>query len=455
MVAKCKVGGILSKVFGGSGTTSIRAGFGKFYSAIEALSISVLAANSPYGTTYTSPAPPLFADPFTSASNGHNSGQPFPYTFAPRNASASNPDTTFDWGAFEPISGIPGYNIHNGVPYTDEWMLSLQRQLGPNTVLDASYVGNTGRKQRVLVEANPGDPALCLSLSRPSQVAPGSATCGPFGENNIFTTSFGQTVNGTRAPLGPSFGSDAYQSTIGHSNYHALELSARHTSGRLQFFGSYTYSKSLDDSSNIGEEVNPFNTSLTYALSSFDVRHNFVFSYEYQLPFDRLFRAANAWTSGWSLSGITRFSTGFPVTLVNNGDNSLLGTNPNGVNNRGIDLPDYNGASLDLNHNPRKEDQTYFNSSEFSMNALGTPGDAKRRFFYGPGSTNFDMALAKSLALTESKALLFRLEAFNLFNHAQFNGPASVDGTLGSSTFGKVVSAQSGRVLQLAFKFTF
>jgi Carboxypeptidase regulatory-like domain len=450
-----KSDGILSKVLGGSGTTSIRVGFGKFYSAIEALSISVLAANSPYGTTYTSPAPPLFADPFTSASNGHNSGQPFPYTFAPRNASASNPDTTFDWGAFEPISGIPGYNIHNGVPYTDEWMLSLERQLGPNTVLDASYVGNAGRKQRVLVEANPGDPALCLSLSHPSQVAPGSATCGPFGENNVFTTSSGQTVNGTRTPLGPSFGSDAYQSTIGHSNYHALELSARHTSGRLQFFGSYTYSKSLDDSSNIGEEVNPFNTSLTYALSSFDVRHNFVFSYDYQLPFDRLFRTANAWTSGWRLSGITRFSTGFPVTLVNNGDNSLLGTNPNGVNNRGIDLPDYNGASLNLNHNPRKEDQTYFNSSAFSMNALGTPGDTKRRFFYGPGSTNFDMALAKTLPITESKALLFRIEAFNLFNHAQFNGPASVDGTLGSSTFGKVVSAQSDRVLQLAFKFTF
>jgi hypothetical protein len=447
--------GLLGKLLGGPGSTSIRTGFGKFYSAIEALSISVLAANSPYGTTYTSPAPPTFADPFITASNGQNFGQPFPYTFAPRNVSATNPDTSFDWSAVEPISGIPAYNIHDRVPYTNEWMLSIERQLGMNTVISASYVGNTGRRQRVLVEANPGNPGLCLSLSQTSEVAPGSATCGPFGENNVFVNASGQTINGTRGPLGPNFGSDAYQSTIGESNYNALELSARHTSGRLEFFGSYTYSKSLDDSSNIGEEVNPFNTSLTYALSSFDVRHNFVFSYDYQLPFDRLFQTSNLWTNGWKISGITRFSTGFPVTLINNGDNSLLGTNPNGVNNSGIDLPDYNGGPLDLNHNPRTNNQKYFDTSVFSINALGTPGTAKRRFFYGPGSNNFDMALAKNFPITESKSLLFRIEAFNIFNHAQFYGPSAVDGDIGSSTFGKVISAAPSRVMQAALKFTF
>jgi Carboxypeptidase regulatory-like domain len=447
--------GLLGKILGGPGGTSIRTGLGKFYSAIEAVSISVLAANSPYGTTYTSPAPPLFADPFITASNGQNFGQPFPYTFAPRNVSAKNPDTSFDWSAVEPISGIPAYDIHDRVPYTNEWMLSIERQVGMNTVVSASYVGNAGRRQRVLVEANPGNPALCLSLSQTSEVAPGSATCGPFAENNVFVTAAGQTVNGTRGPLGPDFGSDAYQSTIGNSNYHALELSARQTSGRLEFFGSYTYSKSLDDSSNIGEEVNPLNPGLSYALSSFDVRHNFVFSYDYQLPFDRLFHVANLWTSGWKLSGITRFSTGFPVTLINNGDNSLLGTNPNGVNNSGIDLPDYSGGSLHLNHNPRTNNQDYFDTTAFSMNALGTPGDAKRRFFYGPGSNNFDMALAKNFPITESKALLFRIEAFNVFNHAQFSGPSAVDGDIGSSTFGKVISAGPSRVMQAAVKFTF
>ena len=97
-------------------------------------------------------------------------------------------------------------------------------------------------------------------------------------------TAAGQTVNGTRQQLGPNFGSNALQTTIGHANYNALELSARHTSGRLEFFGAYTYGKSLDQSSNVGEEVNPINPALSYALSSYDVKHNFVVSYDYQLP---------------------------------------------------------------------------------------------------------------------------------------------------------------------------
>jgi hypothetical protein len=158
---------------------------------------------------------------------------------------------------------------------------------------------------------------------------------------------------------------------------------------------------------------------------------------------------------GWSLSGITRFATGFPVTMVNNGDNSLIGTNPNGVNNSSIDEPDYNCGPLHLNHNPRRNGNNYFNTADFSMNAPGTPGNSKRRFFYGPGEDNYDMALAKKITLTESKSLLFRIEAFNVFNHTQFNGPGSVDGNIGSSTFGNVISAAPPRIMQAALKFIF
>jgi hypothetical protein len=210
----------------------------------------------------------------------------------------------------------------------------------------------------------------------------------------------------------------------------------------------------MDQSSNPGEEVNPFNPALSYGISSFDVKHNFVVSYEYQLPFDQ-FRHPNRLTSGWSLSGITRFASGFPITMINNGDNSLIGTNPNGINNASIDEPDYNGGPLHLNGNPRKNGNNYFASTAFSMNALGTPGTAKRRFFYGPGADNWDMAVAKRLAITESKSVLFRVEAFNVFNHTQFNGPTSVDGDIGSSTFGDVTSAAAPRILQGALKFTF
>jgi Carboxypeptidase regulatory-like domain/TonB dependent receptor len=447
-------GSVLGKVLGTPGTTSVRASFGNFYTAIDALSIAVLAANAPYGTTYTSPLPPLFATPFVTASTGQNNGQPFPYTFAPQTSSRSNPDPNIDWSTYEPVEGIPGYDIHNTTPYTEEWMLSVERQAGPNTVLSASYVGTSSHRQRVLIEPNPGNPALCLSVSQPSQVLPGTATCGPGGENGVYYPIAGGVVNGTRGPLGPNFGSNALQSTIGAANYNALEISVRHTSGRLEFAASYTYGKSLDQSSNIGEEVNPFNPTLSYAISSFDVKHNFVVSYEYQLPFDQLFHP-NRLSQGWSLSGITRFSTGFPINMINNGDNSLIGTNPNGVNNSSIDEPDYNGGPLHLNHNPRRNGNNYFDTTAFSMNALGTPGTAKRRFFYGPGADNYDMAVAKKLPLTESTSLLFRLEAFNVFNHTQFNGPSSVDGNIGSSTFGDAISAAPPRILQGAVKFNF
>ena len=177
-------------------------------------------------------------------------------------------------------------------------------------------------------------------------------------------------------------------------------------------------------------------------------------SYDYTLPIDRVFGKANRWTKDWSISGITHLSTGFPITMVNNSDNSLLGTNPNGVNNSGIDEPEYMAGSLEINRNPRNN-VSYFNTALFSLQPLGTPGNSPRRFIYGPGSKNFDMALSKKLPLSESKALLFRIEAFNVFNHAQFFGPLSVNGTLGSSSFGEVVSAAPPRLMQAAVKFTF
>jgi len=447
-------GSLLAKVLGPAGTTSIRASAGFFYTAIDALSIGVLAANAPYGTTYTSPLPPLFATPFISASTGQNNGQPFPYTFAPLDSSISNPDVNINWATFEPISGIPGYDVHGKVPYTEEWMLSIERQAGSNTVFSASYVGTVSHHQRVLIEPNPGDPGLCLSLSQTNQVVAGTPTCGPGGENGVYYPVGGGIVNGTRGPLGPNFGSNALQSTIGNANYNALQLSVRHTSGRLEFAVAYTYGKSLDQSSNPAEEVNPFDPALSYAISAFDVKHNVVVSYEYQLPFDQLFHP-NRLTAGWSISGITHFASGFPVTMINNGDNSLIGTNPNGINNSSIDEPDYNGGPLQLSHNPRKNGNNYFSTAVFSMNALGTPGNAKRRFFYGPGEDNYDMAIAKKLRVTATTSLLFRLDAFNVFNHTQFNGPSSVDGDIGSSTFGDVISAAPPRILQGAMKFNF
>ena len=446
--------GLLAKILGGPGKTSIRASYGMFYTAIEALTIGVMSANAPYGTTYTSPAPPLFSTPFITAASGQPIKQVFPVTLAPLNSSAKHPDPNVDWTQFEPITGLPNYPTSNRIPYTEEYMLSLERGLGANTVLSMNYVGTQGHRLLVLVEANPGDPALCLRLSNPANLAAGQTPCGPFGEDTVYTTPTHEIFHGTRGPLGSNFGSNANQATAGNSNYNALQITLRHTSKRLNVLAGYTFSKSFDQSSNIGEEINPIDPSLSRALSAFDVRHNFVVSYSYQIPFEHLFRATNRWTQGWEISGITRVSTGLPVTLVNFGDNSLLGSEPNGINNFGVDEPDYAGGPLNLNHNPRNG-QPYFNTSQFGENALGTPGTSRRRFFNGPGLNNYDMAVLKNLRLTESKSLQFRVEAFNVFNHAQFFGPQAVDGNIDSSTFGQVVTADPPRLVQFGAKFFF
>jgi hypothetical protein len=184
------------------------------------------------------------------------------------------------------------------------------------------------------------------------------------------------------------------------------------------------------------------------------MRHNFVASYKYSLPISALLRRDNRWTQSWSLSGITRFSTGLPVTLYNNTDSSLLGTIPNGINNNGIDTLTLSPGNLAINTNPRNG-QPAFNRALFSLPVLGQMGNVPRRFFYGPGLDNFDIALQKVIALSESKSMELRAEAFNVFNHAQFFGAAAVDGNISSGNFGKIVSADAPRQVQLAAKFYF
>ena len=254
--------------------------------------------------------------------------------------------------------------------------------------------------------------------------------------------------------MGSNFGNDDYDGSIGNSNFNALELTLRYTTPNLNFLVGYTWSKSIDQASSISDPGNPYDYAATRALSAFDIPQNLVVSYQYNLPFERFFGHVKGLTSGWQISGITRINSGFPVSLHSDGDNSLMGSNPNGVNNYSVDLPDYNGQPLDLNGNPRNG-KPYFNINAFTLNALGTPGNASRRSFIGPGEINFDLALLKTLKFSESRSLQFRIEAFNAFNHTNFFGPAAVNGDISSVLFGQVVNAAPPREVQAAAKFFF
>jgi hypothetical protein len=112
------------------------------------------------------------------------------------------------------------------------------------------------------------------------------------------------------------------------------------------------------------------------------------------------------------------------------------------------------GGPLNINNNPRNG-QPEFNTSAFAEEALGQLGNAARRIFQGPGIENFDVQLSKSVKLGDSTSLDIRAEAFNVFNHAQFYGPASVDGQIDDPNFGHVVSAAAPRLIQLAMKIHF
>ena len=449
--------------------TSIRAGFGMYYTSVEDLSQFLEVGDPPYGLYYGSAAPPLLEAPYLTRSSGASVGQRFPFPYPPTNVSPSNPDGTFPWAQVEPLSYDFSFDNRNKLPYSENYEFSVQRQFGSNTVLTASYVGNEGHRLVTSIEANPANQAACLFLNNPANLAPNSGQpggpsgpCGPFGETPPFTvtvaggqsigtstpwvTAAGVTIPAVR-PLGPLFDTNPFVSTVANSHYTSFQASLSHTSGSLSFLAGYTYSKCMDNASGLQDSTNPFNPALSISLCNFDVMHNFVFSYNWLMPFDKYVTAgwAKKVVGGWSLSGVTNFATGLPITMSENDDNSLIGANAIPV-----DVPNFAGGHVLQTTNPRKGG-TYFNTSLFSNEQLGQFGNSSRRFFHGPGLNNWNMALLKTTQITESKELQLRFEAFNLFNHAQFMNPT---GEI-NSTFGVVTGARDPRIMQVAAKFLF
>jgi len=443
--------------FGGDGKSSIRASYGVFYTEFPGLAAGVMYGVPPYGFNYLSPAPPLLATPFITAATGVNNGQRFPFPFPPHNVSTSHPDTSVNWANFAPLAADPFFNYRNRAPYINNYMFSIQRQITANALLTMSYVGNQGHRILADVAANLGNANLCQSL----------AGCSQFGEDNNYTNASGGTIYGTRnlagdqdtygAPIARSdnYGENASQSTVANSNYNALETTLRYHRNASQFLLSYAYAKSIDQGSNLGEQIDPRNPRQQRTISAWDQKHTFVASYTLALPVEWASRRSNLLTNDWSISGTTRFATGFPVTLTDNSDDSLLGTLGNGINNYLLDTPQYLPGPLKINTNGRNG-KPAFNTALFPIEAYGTLGNAKRRVFYGPGIENFDLTIQKNVRLAESKSLEFRAEAFNAFNHSQFYGPASVDGQVDDTQhFGNIVSAAAPRLVQLVAKFSF
>jgi hypothetical protein len=460
-------GGFLGKLLGGGGQTSIRAAFGVYFNTFENRIVEQESGDAPYGYWWGPAYLPDFQNPFLIRTDGVNEGQRFPVPVPPLNVSPSNPDSSLNWAQFVPIGSSPAFFKDNRLPYAEHYDFSVQRQFGSATILSLSYVGTQAHRLLGTVEANPSNPALCASLMAYG-CGPLAEDAGPFmaptGPVYTVRSPYSNVVTGLTG-LTEAFSSNGYMATMANSNYNALEATLRRTMGRAEFLAAYTYGKSLDNASGnglgLGDNINPIDPAITKALSAFNVAQNFVLSYAYRIPFDKL-PGPKRLTDGWALNGITRFATGFPVYIYETDDNSMLGTAGAGQGND-IDEPNRAPGNLDFK-NPRTAVlpgaspqcpigcNPYFNNTLFTYEKVGQLGNSSRRSFGGPGWNNFDLSLTKDVKLTEVKSLQFRAEFFNAWNHAQFGAP---QGNINNSTFGFVTGANSPRIGQVAMKFTF
>jgi len=439
--------GLAGKIFGGPGKSSIRAAYGIYYTSIEDLNLFYEVGDAPFGLYWVSPEAPLFDEPFRTRATGASQTQRFPFKF-PTPGSPDN--ANLDYSIYLPISFSPGFDIHNRLPYAEHYSLSFERELSKNTVLTLSYVGTQGHRLISQYDAAPGDPALCQQLNQMGA----TPTCESFGENTTYTLPGGQQVFGTRDTNGlndvmhapPNFGdNNSFTVNIANSNYNSGQVTLERKAADLTFLAAYTYSKAIDNSSGFGQWVNFLDPRLTRSLSSFDVTHNFVFSYNWTIPFDRAFSGApKRLTQGWNLAGIVRFAGGLPVAISQNGDDvSLFGSG-------NTDVPNVVGKVRI--QDPRNPDHTFFNRDAFDSGPVGAFGNSSRQFFHGPGINNFDISLMKRTAITESTAVEIRAEFFNVFNHTQFNNPDGNFSIFGDQ-MGIVRSAKDARIGQLGAKF--
>jgi Carboxypeptidase regulatory-like domain len=345
-------------------------------------------------------------------------------------------------GAVAPLSFV---SIPNSAtwPYMQQWHLDIQHNIAHNTVATVSYVGSAGvhltrtyeynQMYPVAANVNPYAPGQIISNNDCSSVTFGPNYQATATVNGITTT--GSWANNLSVACGydPSpyrpflgIGDITRKDQTGSSNYNGLQLAVRHSVGGLQLSGAYTYSHSIDDSSDYNDTgfVNSYNLNAYRASSDFDQRHVFNLGYVYDLPFFKQPGLLNRILGGWEWSGITTIQSGTPFSVYNVGAGSIPSDNA-GVGNAiatGSSYPDLvgNPSAGVVNIPVAGVGPLLYNPSAFAAPTGLTFGTAGRNILTNPSRTNFDMALLKHIAVTESKYFEFRAEAFNVFNQTEW-----------------------------------
>jgi len=364
-------------------------------------------------------------------------------------------------------------------PYIQQWHLDVQHEVAKSTLATVSYVGSKGTHLNRQIDMNQLPPLVpALNPYRPGQpISEGDcASLQNIGFPNVSGMVNGRFITGQAAVnLQTACGNDAtpYRPYIGintitrldnmsSSIYHALQASLRRNVGGLQLTAAYTYSHSIDDSSDRWDYglVNFYNPSASRASSNFDLRHMLNVGYVYDLPIFREAGLTHTLLGGWQFSGIASFQTGTPYSVVNNGNYSDNAGVANGIGT---------GSYPDLVGNPNSNVPRGLagNPAAFAAPRGLTYGDSGRNLMSNLHRTNFDMALFKRFALNERAGFEFRAEAFNVFNHTQWApiageggsaasaGASSGTNGFGGSDFFSILAAHNPRILQLGMKFYF
>lgn len=322
-------------------------------------------------------------------------------------------------------------------PYVEQFSFGPEIQLGTNTALDVTYVGNNARKMNRLRNANQGIVTGYDASGSPIVIFPYA---------NLNNNAAGQHAFLELA------------TNDGNSDYDAMLVSLRRRFNKGVAYGvSYTWSHGIsdfvDNLTGTPEPQNAYDYSADRGNSPFDVRHRFVGFVTYELPVGKGKWLLNndGWTGrafgGWQLNSIVTLQTGVPFE-VNAPDQSGTGSAHDSRADC-IGNP-FTGTST----NPRNG--VWLNAAAFAVPALGTFGSCGARSFHGPGLQNVDLSLFKSFAITEATRLEFRAESFNLFNHANFANPSAYFSPFTLGSFGRSFSTVTDpRELQFALKFYF
>jgi outer membrane receptor protein involved in Fe transport len=503
--------GWLSKLTGGPGKSTIRAGFGIFYNPMEQLVLEQFSAEPPFGISAFLSSP-LFNTPYISQSGTqapNNGGGIITQTPSTPCFDPAGPHGCVDWSLFRPILLFGEFQPHLRTQYAEQYNLTIERQLTSDMLLRIAYVGTQAHHLLASQDLNYGNPQTCLDINS----IPGQS-CGTFSADNpySFTIPAGMTfhmpyISGTEggpnipcpygnahnpagctivgAPGGtpvtlvglrpysspncnpysgsgcpadgvPLFSNIFSENTVANSNYNGLQVSVeKNYSHGLLFQASYTYSKAIDQGASFENQLNPINANATRGVSLLDAKHRFVFSPVWMLPIPKKEGLTGKLVNGWQLSAIITYQSGFPIRVQDQDDSELMSS----IFFESTNTP-YMTAPLQRLNPKTTAGNYWFNANNFCdptgtspcPQALGTFGNTPHALCCGPALNNTDLVIAKQTPITEKLNTEFRAEFYNAWNHTQFENP---DGNFSDSTFGQVLKARDPRVMQFGIKFLF